>query len=108
MAKLKFTRRRHGARPREDVIAGFNGKLAAKIAAFKANNTGTWVWDANAAFTTTLNESTQFGFVDATSYGNTGDFWAAAHQIFAKLISALLGQGEVAIYGSILMVVDRY
>ncbi|KAJ7349939.1 hypothetical protein DFH08DRAFT_650623, partial [Mycena albidolilacea] len=57
------------------VIAGFNGKLAAKIAAFKANNTGTWVWDANAAFTTTLNASTQFGFVDATSYGNTGDFW---------------------------------
>ncbi|KAJ6582626.1 hypothetical protein DFH09DRAFT_1145651 [Mycena vulgaris] len=81
------------------VLAGFNSKLAAKITAFKANNSGvtTWTWDANAAFTSILNAPTQFGFVDAVSFGNTGDFWgnnyhpsAAAHQIFAKQIAALL------------------
>ncbi|KAJ6543643.1 hypothetical protein B0H10DRAFT_1371991 [Mycena sp. CBHHK59/15] len=81
------------------VIAGFNTKLAAKIASFKANNTGvtTWLWDSNAAFTTILNAPTQFGFIDAVSYGNTGDFWgndyhpsSAAHQIFGKEISTLL------------------
>ncbi|KAJ6534176.1 hypothetical protein B0H19DRAFT_1185452 [Mycena capillaripes] len=81
------------------VIAGFNTKLAAKIASFKASNSGvtTWLWDSNAAFTTILNAPTQFGFVDAVSFGNTGDFWgnnyhpsAAAHQIFGKQISTLL------------------
>ncbi|KAJ7224962.1 hypothetical protein B0H12DRAFT_1030704 [Mycena haematopus] len=81
------------------VIAGFNTKLVAQIASFKANNTGvtTWLWDSNAAFTTILNAPTQFGFVDAVSYGNTGDFWGnnyhpatAAHQIFAQQISTLL------------------
>ncbi|KAJ7105192.1 hypothetical protein C8R44DRAFT_834466 [Mycena epipterygia] len=81
------------------VIAGFNTKLAAKITSFKANNTGvtTWLWDANTAFTTILNAPTQFGFVDAVSFGNTGDFWGnnyhpstAAHQIFGKQISTLL------------------
>jgi hypothetical protein len=35
----------------------------------------TWIWDSNAAFTTILNSPTQFGFVDAVSFGNTGDFW---------------------------------
>ncbi|KAK7013839.1 carbohydrate esterase family 16 protein [Favolaschia claudopus] len=83
----------------KSVIQGFNTKLAAKISAFKANNTGvtTWTWDSNAAFTTILNSPTQYGFVDAVSYGNTGDFWgnnyhpaSAAHQIFAKQIAALL------------------
>ncbi|KAJ6468521.1 hypothetical protein C8R47DRAFT_805640 [Mycena vitilis] len=83
----------------KSVIAGFNTKLAAKISSFEANNTGvtTWLWDSNAAFTTILNAPTQFGFVDAVSYGNTGDFWGnnyhpatAAHQIFAKQISTLL------------------
>ncbi|KAF7363023.1 Carbohydrate esterase family 16 protein [Mycena venus] len=81
------------------VIAGFNTKLAAQISSFKANNSGvtTWLWDSNAAFTTILNAPTQFGFVDAVSFGNTGDFWgnnyhpsSAAHQIFAKQISTLL------------------
>ncbi|KAJ7339034.1 hypothetical protein DFH08DRAFT_249397 [Mycena albidolilacea] len=81
------------------VIAGFNTKLVAKIASFKANNTGvtSWLWDSNAAFTTILNAPTQFGFVDAVGFGNTGDFWgnnyhpsSAAHQIFAKQISTLL------------------
>ncbi|KAJ7474110.1 hypothetical protein FB451DRAFT_1466641 [Mycena latifolia] len=81
------------------VLADFNAKLAAQITAFKANNSGvtTWLWDANAAFTTILNAPTQFGFVDAVSFGNTGDFWgnnyhpsSAAHQIFAQEISKLL------------------
>ncbi|KAJ7624134.1 hypothetical protein B0H17DRAFT_963972 [Mycena rosella] len=91
----------------KSVIADFNTKLAAKIAAFKAANSGartcppalvtTWLWDANAAFTTILNTPTQYGFVDAVSFGNTGDFWGnnyhpatPAHQIFAQQISKLL------------------
>ncbi|KAJ7053048.1 hypothetical protein C8F01DRAFT_1375591 [Mycena amicta] len=83
----------------KSVLATFNSKLAAKISAFKAANSGvtTWLWDSNAAFTTILNSPQQFGFVDAVSFGNTGDFWgnnyhpgAAAHQIFAKQIAALL------------------
>ncbi|KAI0684841.1 hypothetical protein BC835DRAFT_590621 [Cytidiella melzeri] len=80
------------------VIAGFNSKLAQRVAAF-ATSTGskTWVWDSNAAFTTVLNSPTTYGFVDNTSYGNTGDFWgnnyhpsAAAHTIWAEGISQLL------------------
>lgn len=35
----------------------------------------TQVWDSNAAFTTVLDDPQAFGFVDAVSYGNTGDFW---------------------------------
>ena len=35
----------------------------------------TWLWDSNAAFTLVLDDPTAFGFVDNTSYGNTGDFW---------------------------------
>ncbi|KAF7346805.1 Carbohydrate esterase family 16 protein [Mycena sanguinolenta] len=81
------------------VIAGFNTKLAAQITSFKANNPGvtTWLWDSNTAFTTILNNPTKYGFVDAVSYGNTGDFWGnnyhpgtPAHQIFAQQISTLL------------------
>jgi hypothetical protein len=82
------------------VIADFNRKLAAKINEFKRSNSGvsvlrsfsasvnltglgyagkkvsTWLWDANAAFTTVLDDPTKYGFKDATSYG-TGDgiFW---------------------------------
>jgi hypothetical protein len=82
------------------VIADFNRKLAAKIIEFKRSNSGvsvlrsffrrshlnglgyagkkvsTWLWDANAAFTTVLDDPTKYGFKDATSYG-TGDdiFW---------------------------------
>ncbi|KAJ7189175.1 hypothetical protein C8R46DRAFT_1341741 [Mycena filopes] len=83
----------------QSVITTYNTKLAAKVAAFKAANSGvtTWLWDAHTAFTTILNAPTQFGFVDAVSFGATGDFWgnnyhpsSAAHQIFAKQISAQL------------------
>ncbi|KAI0785774.1 hypothetical protein C8Q75DRAFT_722141 [Abortiporus biennis] len=82
------------------VIAGFNTKLAAKISSFKANNTGvsTWLFDSNAAFTAVLDNPQANGFVDATSYGNTGDFWgnnyhpsAAAQTIFGQEIGQLLG-----------------
>jgi len=82
------------------VIAGFNTKLVAKIASFKANNTGvsTWLFDSNTAFSTVLNSPTTYGFVDATSYGNTGDFWgnnyhpsAAAQTIFGSQVGQLLG-----------------
>ncbi|KAJ7744890.1 hypothetical protein B0H16DRAFT_1663994 [Mycena metata] len=83
----------------KSVILTYNSKLAAKVASFKANNTGvtTWLWDANTEFNTILNNPTQFGFVDAVSFGNTGDFWgnnyhpsSPAHQIFAQQISALM------------------
>ncbi|KZT36934.1 hypothetical protein SISSUDRAFT_988434 [Sistotremastrum suecicum HHB10207 ss-3] len=58
-------------------IADFNSQLVNAIASFSADNTGvtTWLWDSNAAFTTVLNSPTTYGFVDAISYGNTGDFW---------------------------------
>jgi phospholipase/lecithinase/hemolysin len=82
------------------VIAGFNSKLAAKIAAFKASNSGvqTWLWDSNAAFTTILNSPTTYGFSDATSYGGAESFWgnnyhpgSVAHNIFGKEVGQLLG-----------------
>ncbi|KAJ7641128.1 hypothetical protein FB45DRAFT_899494 [Roridomyces roridus] len=81
------------------IITSFNTKLAAKTAAFKASNSGvkTWTWDAWTEFSTILNSPTTYGFVDAVSFGNTGDFWGnnyhpgpAAHQIFASKIAALL------------------
>ncbi|KAJ7816853.1 hypothetical protein B0H14DRAFT_2374378 [Mycena olivaceomarginata] len=81
------------------VITDFNTRLATRVASFKASNSGvtTWLWDSNAVFTTILSAPTQFGFVDAVSFGNTGDFWGnnfhpsqAAHQIFAKDISTLM------------------
>ncbi|CDO77590.1 Carbohydrate Esterase Family 16 protein [Trametes cinnabarina] len=83
----------------KQVIAGYNTKLAARAASFQAANTGvkTWLWDSNAAFTTVLNNPTAYGFVDATSYGNTGDFWgnnyhpsSAAHDIWARDVAAVL------------------
>ncbi|KAJ7085535.1 hypothetical protein C8R44DRAFT_721645 [Mycena epipterygia] len=61
----------------KSVIDDFNTRLAARVSSFKGNNTGvtTWLWDSNAFFTTILSAPTQFGFVDAVSFGNTGDFW---------------------------------
>ena len=96
----------------KSVIAGFNSKLADRVAWLKGNNTGvrrppavlfmaqmltssaarqvsTWIWDSNTDFTTILNAPTKYGFVDATSYGNTGDFWGCACFIFT-LISCRL------------------
>ncbi|KAF5377405.1 hypothetical protein D9757_009692 [Collybiopsis confluens] len=36
----------------------------------------TFIWDANAAFTTILNNPTAFGFKDATSFGDASNlFW---------------------------------
>lgn len=76
------------------MITDYNTKLAMRASQFAQNNTGvslfrsswdrkwadcrqvtTWLWDSNAAFTTVLNDPTAYGFVDAVSYGNTGDFW---------------------------------
>ncbi|KAJ7166386.1 hypothetical protein C8R43DRAFT_985757 [Mycena crocata] len=83
----------------KSVIDDFNTRLASRVASFKANNTSVeiWLWDSNSVFTTILNAPTQFGFVDAVSFGNTGNFWGnnfhpgqAAHQIFAKDISTLM------------------
>ncbi|KAJ7708156.1 hypothetical protein B0H17DRAFT_451779 [Mycena rosella] len=61
----------------KSVIDDFNTRLASRVASFKTNNTGvtTWLWDSNSVFTTILSAPTQFGFVDAVSFGNTGDFW---------------------------------
>ncbi|KAJ6538082.1 hypothetical protein B0H19DRAFT_1270449 [Mycena capillaripes] len=83
----------------KSVIADFNTRLASRVASFKASNAGvaTWLWDSNTVFATILKSPTQFEFVDAVSFGDTGDFWgnnfhpsAAAHQIFAKDISTLM------------------
>ncbi|KAJ7240646.1 hypothetical protein B0H12DRAFT_52251 [Mycena haematopus] len=81
------------------VIEGFNSKLAAKVKAFKTQNHGvsTWSWDAYTAFNIILDSPKKYGFVDNSSYGEPGDFWAntyhpstPAHLIFAKQISQLL------------------
>ena len=75
------------------VILDFNTQLEGRVAQLKVNHTdvsldffvtaisiemfqvSTWFWDSNAAFTLVLDNPTAFGFVDNTSYGNTGDFW---------------------------------
>lgn len=84
----------------KSVITTFNSKLAAKITAWAAANSGvkTFLWDSNAAFTTVLNNPTAYGFVDAISYGNTGDFWGnnlhpstAAQTLWGQQVGALLG-----------------
>ncbi|KAJ6488796.1 hypothetical protein C8R45DRAFT_992883 [Mycena sanguinolenta] len=81
------------------VITDFNTRLSSRVSSFKGNNTGvsTWLWDSNSVFTTILGNPKAYGFVDAVSYGNTGDFWGnnfhpgqAAHQIFANNISTLM------------------
>jgi phospholipase/lecithinase/hemolysin len=62
----------------KSVIATFNTKLAAKISAFQAANSGaqTFLWDANTEFTTILNSPQAYGFQDATSYGSSPTmFW---------------------------------
>ncbi|KAI0343568.1 hypothetical protein BDW22DRAFT_1419482 [Trametopsis cervina] len=79
------------------VIAGFNSKLAQRVAKLASTGVKTWLFDSNAAFTTVLNNPTKYGFVDNTSYGNAGDFWgnnyhpsSAAQTIFGQQISQLL------------------
>jgi phospholipase/lecithinase/hemolysin len=62
----------------KSVIATFNSKLAAKIKAFQAANSGvkTFLWDSNAQFTTILNSPKSYGFQDATSFGSASNmFW---------------------------------
>ncbi|CAK5266684.1 unnamed protein product [Mycena citricolor] len=80
-------------------IADYNAKLKTNVASFAASHAGvkTWLWDSNTVFNTVLDSPTTYGFVDAVSFGNTGDFWGnnyhpgpAAHQIFAKDIAALM------------------
>ncbi|KAJ4471449.1 hypothetical protein J3R30DRAFT_3525217 [Lentinula aciculospora] len=59
-------------------ILDFNSQSAEFTKNFQASNSGvtTFLWDANAAFTTILDDPTAYGFVDAVSYGtNVGDFW---------------------------------
>ncbi|EJD08183.1 uncharacterized protein FOMMEDRAFT_187171 [Fomitiporia mediterranea MF3/22] len=83
----------------KSVIAGYNTKLAQRATQLVANHSDakTWVWDSNTVFTVFLDNPTAFGFVDATSYGATGDFWgnnlhpsAAAHTILAQNCSTVL------------------
>ncbi|KAJ3748325.1 hypothetical protein DFH05DRAFT_1588150, partial [Lentinula detonsa] len=59
-------------------IIDFNSQLVEFIDDFKASNEGvtTFLWDANTAFTTILNDPTAYGFIDAVSYGtDSGYFW---------------------------------
>ncbi|KAJ3860998.1 hypothetical protein EV359DRAFT_74910 [Lentinula novae-zelandiae] len=59
-------------------ILDFNSQLIEFTNDFKASNSGvtTFLWDANAAFTTILDDPTAYGFIDAVSYGtDTGYFW---------------------------------
>ncbi|KAJ3782457.1 hypothetical protein GGU10DRAFT_251097, partial [Lentinula aff. detonsa] len=59
-------------------IIDFNSQLVEFIDDFKASNAGvtTFLWDANTAFTTILDDPTAYGFIDAVSYGtDSGYFW---------------------------------
>ncbi|KAJ3932786.1 MAG: hypothetical protein NXY57DRAFT_1070909, partial [Lentinula lateritia] len=59
-------------------ILDFNAQLIEFTNDFKASNAGvtTFLWDANAAFTTILDDPTAYGFIDAVSYGtDSGYFW---------------------------------
>jgi len=84
----------------KNVIADFNEQLSSAISQFQSTNSGvrTWLWDSNTAFSTVLANPTAYGFVDAVSFGNTGDFWgnnyhpsSVAHQIWGREIGDLLG-----------------
>ncbi|KAG6840152.1 hypothetical protein C0991_008557 [Blastosporella zonata] len=78
------------------VITNFNIKLQAQVNAFQANNTGvkTWIWDANAQFSTILDSPTTYGFIDAVTIGSDPvDFWgnnyhpsSYAHQFFGQQV----------------------
>ena len=61
----------------KSVIAGFNSKLAARVSNLTSTHSGvkTWLWDTNARFSQILDNPTAFGFIDNSSYSNTGDFW---------------------------------
>ncbi|KIP09018.1 carbohydrate esterase family 16 protein [Phlebiopsis gigantea 11061_1 CR5-6] len=81
------------------VIAGYNSKLAQRAAALTTNHTDakTWLWDSNTAFSIVLDDPTAYGFIDNTSYGNTGDFWgnnyhpsSAAQELWAQDVAAVL------------------
>ncbi|KAF5355158.1 hypothetical protein D9756_005598 [Leucocoprinus leucothites] len=78
------------------VITHFNTKLAAKIASFKASNSGvtTYTWDSHSQFATILNSPATYGFKDATSYGSGSNiFWgnnyhpsSYAHKYFGQQV----------------------
>lgn len=78
------------------VISGYNSKLVDRVNAFRNSHSGvrsrltiynlpvdsysvsqvtTKIWDSNSAFTVVLNNPMQYGFVNTTSSGQTGDFW---------------------------------
>ncbi|KAG6810290.1 hypothetical protein H0H92_012541, partial [Tricholoma furcatifolium] len=76
------------------VIADFNTKLVEQASSFQANNSGvtTYIWDANAQFTTILANPTAYGFIDNVTVGSDpDDFWgntyhpsSYAHQFFGE------------------------
>ncbi|THH20493.1 hypothetical protein EW146_g887 [Bondarzewia mesenterica] len=83
----------------KSVIAGYNSKLVTQASNFKSTNSGvqTWLWDSNTRFSEILDSPTTYGFVDATSYGGTGDFWgnnyhpsSVAQVIFGDDVGSLL------------------
>ena len=94
------------------VIAGYNAKLVQRVAAFEAAHPNvcfiiiamicigyggsdatpqvtTKIWDSNTAFTTVLDSPKTFGFVDATSFGNPGDFWGYVLHIRTQMYAVL-------------------
>ncbi|KZP19745.1 carbohydrate esterase family 16 protein [Athelia psychrophila] len=82
------------------VILGFNKKLSAKIAEFKATHPDirTHFWDAYTVFTTILDNPTKYGFTtDGTAFGAVGDIWGnnyhpstALYNIIGKDIASSL------------------
>ncbi|KAK7464133.1 hypothetical protein VKT23_006296 [Stygiomarasmius scandens] len=87
------------------VIEDFNSKLEQRLQDLKANHTDvtTFLWDSNSAFNEILDNPTQYGFRDATTFGAGDDlFWGSdggqglhpsskAHDYFAQDIADVLG-----------------
>ncbi|KAM5537865.1 hypothetical protein V8D89_008341 [Ganoderma adspersum] len=81
------------------VVTDYNSKLASRAQSFASSHWGVRhrVWDSNSAFNVVLDDPTKYGFVDNTSFGQTGDFWANdfhpssnAHNIWAQDVAALM------------------
>ncbi|KAF9528965.1 GDSL lipase/esterase [Crepidotus variabilis] len=78
-----------------DIINSYNSKLADRVTAFVSNNNvGHGIYDSHSQFTQILNNPTQYGFKDATSYGSGNNFFwgndyhpsSKAHQLFGQTV----------------------
>ncbi|KAL0566558.1 hypothetical protein V5O48_015449 [Marasmius crinis-equi] len=82
------------------VIAGFNSRLASRIASFESSHDGvkTYLYDSYAGFAKILDDPTAYGFRDNLTYGTDSDlFWGNdyhpstyAHKYFGQDVAEVL------------------